>query len=86
MNVSNNRAVPSRPAHNPWFVGASVVIPTLIGVLDTTIAGRLVSRGIDARWLIVPGLLIMAAGKCRMVIGNPHWAESDQTPEVSSRL
>jgi hypothetical protein len=53
----SSRAVPSRPAHNPWFVGTNMVIPTLIGVVDTTIAGRLVSRGID--WLVVPGPLVV---------------------------
>jgi len=28
----------ARPAINPWFVAAAVVVPTFMEVLDTTIA------------------------------------------------
>jgi DHA2 family multidrug resistance protein len=50
----------SRPAINPWFVAAAVVIPTFMEVLDTTIAnvalryiaGGLSAAVIDAEWVL----------------------------------
>src|SRR5579864_6993756 len=49
-----------RRAINPWFVAAAVVIPTLMEVLDTTIAnvalryiaGGLSAAVVDAEWVI----------------------------------
>lgn len=56
-------ALPSpvaRPAVNPWFVAAAVVVPTFMEVLDTTIAnvalryiaGGLSAAVIDSEWVI----------------------------------
>src|SRR2546429_574209 len=50
----------SRPAINPWFVAAAVVVPTFMEVLDTTIANvalRYIAGGLsaavtDAEWVI----------------------------------
>jgi DHA2 family multidrug resistance protein len=50
----------SRPAINPWFVAAAVVVPTFMEVLDTTIAnvalryiaGGLSASEVDAEWVI----------------------------------
>src|SRR5271168_856776 len=50
----------SRRAISPWFVGAAVVIPTLIGVVDTTIvgvarpyiAGGLSAAAADDEWVM----------------------------------
>src|ERR1700739_2607569 len=50
----------SRPAINPWFVAAAVVIPTFMEVLDTTIANvalRYIAGGLsaavtDSEWVI----------------------------------
>jgi MFS transporter, DHA2 family, multidrug resistance protein len=50
----------SRPAINPWFVAAAVVIPTFMEVLDTTIAnvalryiaGGLSASNVDSEWVI----------------------------------
>lgn len=50
----------SRPAINPWFVAAAVVVPTFMEVLDTTIAnvalryiaGGLSAAVIDSEWVI----------------------------------
>src|SRR5215831_14311762 len=49
-----------RPAINPWFVAAAVVVPTFMEVLDTTIAnvalryiaGGLSAAVIDAEWVL----------------------------------
>ena len=49
-----------RPAINPWFVAAAVVVPTFMEVLDTTIAnvalryiaGGLSAAVIDSEWVI----------------------------------
>jgi DHA2 family multidrug resistance protein len=49
-----------RPAINPWFVAAAVVIPTFMEVLDTTIAnvalryiaGGLSASNVDSEWVI----------------------------------
>ncbi len=53
------RAV-SRPAINPWFVAAAVVVPTFMEVLDTTIAnvalryiaGGLSASNVDSEWVL----------------------------------
>src|SRR5947209_14300281 len=50
----------SRPAINPWFVAAAVVVPTFMAVLDTTIANvalRYIAGGLsaavtDSEWVI----------------------------------
>src|SRR6266852_7818593 len=50
----------SRPAINPWFVAAAVIIPTFMEVLDTTIANvalRYIAGGLsaaetDSEWVI----------------------------------
>jgi MFS transporter, DHA2 family, multidrug resistance protein len=50
----------SRPAINPWFVAAAVVVPTFMEVLDTTIAmvalqyiaGGLSAAQVDSEWVI----------------------------------
>lgn len=50
----------SRPAVNPWFVAAAVIIPTFMEVLDTTvaivslryIAGELSAAVVDAEWIL----------------------------------
>src|SRR5258708_2837516 len=49
----------SRPAINPWFVAAAVVVPTFMEVLDTTIAnvalryiaGGLSATNVDSEWV-----------------------------------
>jgi DHA2 family multidrug resistance protein len=49
-----------RPAINPWFVAAAVVVPTFMEVLDTTIAnvalryiaGGLSASNVDSEWVI----------------------------------
>jgi DHA2 family multidrug resistance protein len=53
-------AAASRPAINPWFVAAAVIIPTFMEVLDTTvaivslryIAGELSAAVVDAEWIL----------------------------------
>src|SRR5438874_12512204 len=53
-------AAVSRPAINPWFVAAAVVIPTFMEVMDTTIANvalRYIAGGLsaaqtDSEWVI----------------------------------
>ena len=50
----------SRRAINPWFVGAAVVIPTIMGVVGTTIvgvsrpyiAGGLSAAAADSEWVM----------------------------------
>jgi MFS transporter, DHA2 family, multidrug resistance protein len=50
----------SRPAINPWFVAAAVVVPTFMEVLDTTIAnvalryiaGGLSAANVDSEWVL----------------------------------
>ena len=50
----------SRPAINPWFVAAAVVVPTFMEVLDTTIAnvalryiaGGLSASNVDSEWVL----------------------------------
>ena len=59
MSTCPGRAV-SRPAINPWFVAAAVVVPTFMEVLDTTIAnvalryiaGGLSASEVDSEWVI----------------------------------
>src|SRR5438445_1197460 len=49
----------TRPAINPWFVAAAVVVPTFMEVLDTTIAnvalryiaGGLSASNVDSEWV-----------------------------------
>ena len=49
-----------RPAINPWFVAAAVVVPTFMEVLDTTIAnvalryiaGGLSASNVDSEWVL----------------------------------
>jgi MFS transporter, DHA2 family, multidrug resistance protein len=70
--ISAPVATASPRIFNPWLVALAVVVPTFMEVLDTTIAnvalryiavgGALLGRGVDARWLIAGGLLIVAAG------------------------
>jgi DHA2 family multidrug resistance protein len=70
--ISAPVATASPRIFNPWLVALAVVVPTFMQVLDTTIAnvalryiavgGALLGRGVDARWLIAGGLLIVAAG------------------------
>jgi MFS transporter, DHA2 family, multidrug resistance protein len=50
----------NRPAINPWFVAAAVVVPTFMEVLDTTIAnvalryiaGGLSASNVDSEWVL----------------------------------
>lgn len=50
----------SRPAINPWLVAATVIVPTFMEVLDTTvaivslryIAGELSAAVVDAEWIL----------------------------------
>src|ERR1700723_3401529 len=50
----------ARPAINPWFVAAAVVVPTFMEVLDTTIAnvalryiaGGLSASNVDSEWVL----------------------------------
>jgi DHA2 family multidrug resistance protein len=50
----------SRPPVNPWLVGAAVVVPTFMEVLDTTIAnvalryiaGGLSATAVDSEWVL----------------------------------
>ncbi len=52
--------VAGRPAINPWFVAAAVVVPTFMEVLDTTIAnvalryiaGGLSASNVDSEWVL----------------------------------
>ena len=61
--VSSVTLAPStlgRPAINPWFVAAAVVVPTFMEVLDTTIAnvalryiaGGLSASNVDSEWVL----------------------------------
>ena len=53
-------AAVGRPAINPWFVAAAVVVPTFMEVLDTTIAnvalryiaGGLSASNVDSEWVL----------------------------------
>ncbi len=59
----------SRPAINPWFVAAAVVVPTFMEVLDTTIAnvalryiaGGLSAANVDSEWVLTSYLAANAA-------------------------
>jgi DHA2 family multidrug resistance protein len=59
-NVALAPAAASRPAINPWFVAAAVIVPAFMEVLDTTIAnvalryiaGGLSAAQIDSEWVI----------------------------------
>src|ERR1700754_105430 len=59
-SVAISFATPARPAINPWFVAAAVVVPTFMEVLDTTIANvalRYIAGGLsaavtDSEWVI----------------------------------
>src|SRR5713226_383873 len=58
--VALSPAAVSRPAINPWFVAAAVIVPTFMEVLDTTIANvalRYIAGGLsaavtDSEWVI----------------------------------
>ncbi len=53
------------------YVSGLVMSPSGIGsVLMLLVAGTLLARGVDARWLIVTGLLIMTAGNGWMTVMN----------------
>src|SRR6516225_7154911 len=59
-SVAVSPAAVSRPAINPWFVAAAVIVPTFMEVLDTTIANvalRYIAGGLsaavtDSEWVI----------------------------------
>ncbi len=59
-SVTMTPAAVSRPAVNPWLVGAAVVVPTFIEILDTTIAAasrRYIAGGLlasmdDSDWVM----------------------------------
>src|SRR5260370_447547 len=59
-SVALTPAAVSRPAINPWFVAAAVIVPTFMEVLDTTIANvalRYIAGGLsaavtDSEWVI----------------------------------
>ncbi len=59
-SVAVTPAAVSRPAINPWFVAAAVIVPTFMEVLDTTIANvalRYIAGGLsaavtDSEWVI----------------------------------
>src|SRR6266852_1087190 len=59
-SVALSPAAVSRPAINPWFVAAAVIVPTFMEVLDTTIANvalRYIAGGLsaavtDSEWVI----------------------------------
>src|SRR5712664_1193775 len=59
-SVAVTPAAISRPAINPWFVAAAVIVPTFMEVLDTTIAnvalryiaGGLAAAVTDSEWVI----------------------------------
>src|SRR5260370_27842095 len=59
-NVALPAPATGRPAINPWFVAAAVVVPTFMEVLDTTIANvalRYIAGGLstavtDSEWVI----------------------------------
>src|SRR5262249_18760492 len=53
------------------YVSGLVQSPSgVFSVIGLIIVGRLIGRGIDARWLIGAGLLIMAAGSYWMALMN----------------
>jgi len=60
-----------RNSINPWFVAAAVVIPTLIGSVDTTIVG--VARPYISGSLSAPavGEWVMTGGDCKLGAGVP---------------
>src|SRR5215472_17428066 len=59
-SVAATPAAISRPAINPWFVAAAVIVPTFMEVLNTTIANvalRYIAGGLsaavtDSEWVI----------------------------------
>ena len=59
-SVALSASAVGRPAINPWFVAAAVVVPTFMEVVDTTvanvalryIAGGLSAAVIDSEWVI----------------------------------
>ncbi len=59
-SVTSAPSALSRPAINPWFVAAAVVVPTFMEVLDTTIAnvalryiaGGLSASNVDSEWVL----------------------------------
>src|SRR5215831_8785832 len=59
-SVALSPTVVSRPAINPWFVAGTVIVPTFMEVLDTTIANvalRYIAGGLsaavtDSEWVI----------------------------------
>ena len=58
----------SRPAINPWFVAAAVVVPTFMEVLDTTIAN------VALRY-IAGGLSVVPYVYYKERPGGPHAGE-----------
>ena len=53
------------------FVSGLVLSPAgFFSIMMLVIVGALLGRGVDARWLIAPGLLIMAAGAYWMALMN----------------
>ena len=53
------------------YVSGLVMSPSGIGsVLMLLVAGTIMARGVDARWLIVVGLLVMASGNRWMTLQN----------------
>jgi MFS transporter, DHA2 family, multidrug resistance protein len=53
------------------YVSGLVQSPSgVFSILGLIVVGRLIGRGIDARWLIAAGLLIMAAGNYWMALMN----------------
>ena len=72
----------SRPAINPWFVAAAVVVPTFMEVLDTTIAnvalryiaGGLSASNVDSEWVLTSYLAANATilPITRLAVGPPR--------------
>jgi MFS transporter, DHA2 family, multidrug resistance protein len=53
------------------YVSGLVQSPSgVFSVIGLFVVGALIGRGVDARWLIAGGLLIMAAGNCWMALMN----------------
>ncbi len=56
--------------YNAFFSGLVLSPAGFFSILMLVIVGALLGRGTDARWLIAPGLLIMAAGAYWMALMN----------------
>jgi MFS transporter, DHA2 family, multidrug resistance protein len=60
VSFASDSEAPARPAANHWLVGAAVLVPTFMEVLDTTIAnvalgyiaGGLSAANVDGEWVI----------------------------------